>query len=168
MFRSFVVLGLLAGSVSGAVVELTDSNFPHHIDGSSHALVEFFAPWCGHCKNLAPEWAIVGDMYTKEEDDMIIAAVDATESKDTASNYEIKGYPTIKYFPKGSTDPEEYDGGRTADTISSWINKKIGTTKIVKKPPSTVTVLSSENFDQIALDQTKHGKFLLSTQPLFL
>ena len=68
-------------------------------------------------------------MYTKEEDDMIIAAVDATESKDTASNYEIKGYPTIKYFPKGSTDPEEYDGGRTADTISSWINEKIGTKK---------------------------------------
>ena len=111
---------------------------------------------CGHCKNLAPEWAIIGDMYTKEEDDIIIAALDATENKDAAKNFEIKGFPSIKYFPKGSSDAQDYDGGRSADTIAAWINDKIGTKKVVKKPPSTVTVLTKANFDQIALDETKH------------
>lgn len=95
-------------------------------------------------------------MFTKEEDDMIIAALDATENKEAAKKFDIKGFPTIKYFPKGSTDAQEYDGGRSADTIAAWVNDKIGTKKMVKKPPSSVTVLTKDNFDQIALDETKH------------
>lgn len=49
--------------------------------------------------------------------DIKIAALDATEAQSIASKYDVKGYPTIKFFPKGSTTPEDYDGGRTADTI---------------------------------------------------
>ena len=66
----------------------------------------------GHCKNLAPEWAIAGDTFDTS-DGIIIAAVDATESSELAERFEVKGYPTIKYFAKGSADvPEEYTGGR--------------------------------------------------------
>ena len=56
---------------------------------------------------------------------------------------------------QGSTKPEEYDGGRSADTIISWINKKVGTTKVIKKPPTAVTILDESIFDSIALDPTK-------------
>jgi len=138
-----------------AVRDLTDATFDSVVNGNTNVLVEFFAPWCGHCKNLAPEWKIAGDLFT-ESDDIIIAAVDATESKNLASKFEIKGFPTIKFFPKGSTKAEEYTGGRTAETITSWINQKIGTSKKVKKAPTAVTVLSVDNFDSIALDNTKH------------
>ena len=100
----------------GDVVVLNDSNFTSIVDGSNNVLVEFYAPWCGHCKNLAPEWKIAGETFLPT-DDIVIAAVDATDASATASKYEVKGYPTIKYFPKGSKEPEEYDGGRTADTI---------------------------------------------------
>ena len=49
--------------------------------------------------------------------DIILAAVDATAVASLAKKFDVKGYPTIKYFPKGSTKAEEYDGGRSADTI---------------------------------------------------
>jgi protein disulfide-isomerase A6 len=52
--------------------------------------------------DLAPEWKIAGELFS-ESDGIIIAAVDATENKIVASKYEIKGFPTIKFFPKGST-----------------------------------------------------------------
>jgi hypothetical protein len=53
--------------------------------------------------------------------DIVIAALDATEAQDIATKYGVSGYPTIKFFPKGSTTPEDYNGGRTADTIVKYI-----------------------------------------------
>ena len=52
-----------------------------------------------------------GDAFSPA-DGIVIAAVDATESPDLGSRFEVKGYPTIKYFAKGSQAPEEYTGGR--------------------------------------------------------
>ena len=49
--------------------------------------------------------------------DVILAAVDATVASSLAKDHEVDGYPTIKFFPKGSTTAEDYDGGRTADKI---------------------------------------------------
>lgn len=103
-----------------AVVELTDSNFEKEVLQSEDIwLVEFFAPWCGHCKNLAPHWA---QAATELKGKVKLGAVDATVHTVTASRYGIRGYPTIKYFPGGKKDREgeEYDGGRTASDIVSW------------------------------------------------
>lgn len=105
---------------------------------------------CGHCKSLAPEWKLAGETF-QPSDDIKIAALDATEASEVASRYDVKGYPTIKYFPKGSTTPEEYNGGRTADTIISWVNDKIGTNRKLKAVPSFVTVLNEDNFDHLVL-----------------
>ena len=51
--------------------------------------------------------------------DIKITAVDATANQALAAKFDVKGYPTIKFFPKGSTEPEDYSGGRSADTIVS-------------------------------------------------
>lgn len=137
------------------VVHLTEGTFNQYVGGDNSALVEFYAPWCGHCKNLAPEWAIAGNTFD-ESDGIVIADVDATENQNIAQKYGVQGYPTIKYFPKGSLEPEEYTGGRSADTIVSWVNDKIGTAKKVKKAPTAVTVLDAASFDSIALDPSKN------------
>ena len=72
-----------------------------------------------------------------------------------ADKYGVAGYPTIKYFPKGSTEAEDYEGGRTADTIVSYVNQKAGLNRKVKKVPTAVTDLTDANFEQIALSPEK-------------
>lgn len=153
-FSIFLFLEYTSVSVEGAVIDLTTDSFEEIVDGSTNVLVEFFAPWCGHCKNLAPEWKIAGETFTAS-DDIKITAVDATEHSSLAQKFEVQGYPTIKFFPKGSTTPQDYDGGRTADTIVSWVNDKIGTNRKVKKAPTAVTDITTSNFDATVLDPSK-------------
>lgn len=87
------------------VITLTDSNFEEKVLGSDEMwLVEFFAPWCGHCKNLAPEWAKAA---TQLKGKVNVAAVDATEHRVLASRFGIQGFPTIKFFNSGK---KEWDG----------------------------------------------------------
>jgi protein disulfide-isomerase-like protein len=109
---SLIVAASLLASAQAEVIKLTESNFDSYVDGSKHAFVEFFAPWCGHCKSLEPEWAIAGNTFLPD-DDVVIAAVDATENQGLADKFGVSGYPTIKYFPKGSTEAEDYKGGRS-------------------------------------------------------
>lgn len=106
---------------SNDVVELTDDNFDKLVmDSDDIWLVEFYAPWCGHCKNLAPVWASAA---TELKGKVKLGALDATVHTVKASEYNIRGYPTIKYFPAGRKDSEsvvDYDGGRSSSDIVSW------------------------------------------------
>lgn len=61
---------------------------------------------CGHCKQLAPTYEQLGDAY-KHTQDVKIVKIDADAHKDLATKYDVSGYPTIKYFAKGSTSAEE-------------------------------------------------------------
>jgi protein disulfide-isomerase A6 len=86
-------------------------------------------------------------------DGVIIAAVDATANEQLAQEFGVQGFPTIKYFPKGSTTAQDYDGGRSADTIVDWVNKKTGLQRKVKKAPSDVVDLDIDNFDSLVMDE---------------
>ncbi|KAM4772251.1 protein disulfide-isomerase A6 [Rhinophrynus dorsalis] len=102
------------------VIELTDDNFDKLVLNSDEVwLVEFFAPWCGHCKNLEPEWAAAAsEVKEKTGGKVKLGAVDATVHQTLGSRYGIRGFPTIKIFQKGE-DPVDYDGGRTrADIVA--------------------------------------------------
>ncbi|CAJ0583598.1 unnamed protein product, partial [Mesorhabditis spiculigera] len=102
------------------VVELTDANFDELVLNSKDVwLVEFFAPWCGHCKNLEPHWkAAASELKGKVK----LGALDATVHTVAAGKFAIRGFPTIKYFAPGSdvNDAAEYDGGRTTSDIVNW------------------------------------------------
>ncbi|KOC65483.1 Protein disulfide-isomerase A6 [Habropoda laboriosa] len=108
------------------VIELTDDNFDKLVMNSEDMwLVEFYAPWCGHCKNLAPIWASAA---TELKGKVKLGAIDATVNTLKASQYEIKGYPTIKYFTPGKKSfdsVQEYDGGRTSSDIVNWVLEKL-------------------------------------------
>ncbi|CAF4525282.1 unnamed protein product [Rotaria sp. Silwood1] len=109
-----------SGSGEKDTIELTDSNFDSIvIDSEDMWLVEFMAPWCGHCKNLAPEWARAA---TELKGKVKLGVVDATVHTQLAQRYGIQGFPTIKFFPSGRKDgqAEEYDGGRTSSDIVAW------------------------------------------------
>ena len=141
---------LFAVCKAATVIKLTDQNFDEVVNGDSNVLVEFYAEWCGHCKNLEPEYASAAASFAPA-DGVILAAIDASTYAELGTKYNVEGFPTIKWFPKGSTEPVDYDGGRTADTIVQWLNGKLGTTKKVKSVPSAVATLTTDNFESMAL-----------------
>lgn len=128
---------------ANAVVELTDTNFNALVmDSPDLWLVEFFAPWCGHCKNLAPEWENAAKQL---KGSVQLGAVDATEHQSLASKYGVKGYPTIKMFPAGKKKKaKDYQGPREAAGIVSYALQELDAAGV---PPS-IPQLTSESVFQ--------------------
>merc|ERR1711868_46351 len=104
------------------VLVLDKDNFVETVNSEDFVIVEFYAPWCGHCKKLEPEWESAATVLKKEG--IVLAKVDATENQELAQEYEVTGYPTIKMFRKGNAF--DYNGGRDKNTIISYLLEQAG------------------------------------------
>lgn len=127
-FLTLVSFFLLCFTTSASVEEeddvvvLNDKNFDEWVNAQTFTLVEFYAPWCGHCKSLAPEWSKAAK-YTKTlAPPVYLAKVDADEHKDLAQRFGVEGYPTIFAFRNGVKDA--YEGPREADGIIEYVEKE--------------------------------------------
>lgn len=134
----FVLIALFAlynaePQVEEGVIVMTDANFDEVLAANPLLLVEFYAPWCGHCKALAPEYAKAAEALKDEP--AMLGKVDATEHKEVGGRFEIQGFPTLKFFKNGK--PQDYSGGRTSTEIVNWIKKKSG--------PAAVTLESEDD-----------------------
>jgi len=132
MSKLFFVLLFAGLTFAEDVVELTDSTFQSEVEGKDIILVEFFAPWCGHCKRLAPEYEKAATALKNNDPPVTLAKVDCTEAgKESCSKYGVSGYPTLKIFRDGT--PSEYDGPRQADGIINYMRKQSGPASVELK-----------------------------------
>ena len=124
------------------VIELTDDNFDSTVfNDESMWLIAFYAPWCGHCKKLLPEWTAAA---TQLRGTVKIAKVDATVHQKLAQRYQIQGYPTIKIFSPGKGGDkkvEDYQGPRDTSGIVQFALDKLEKFGYV---PETKQLINSE------------------------
>ncbi|EAL69370.1 protein disulfide isomerase [Dictyostelium discoideum AX4] len=158
LFVTLIALAFVAlCSAEGNVVVLSPDNFDTVVDGSKTVFVKFYAPWCGHCKKLAPDFEILADTFAPVSNKVVIAKVDCDQADNKAlcSKYDVSGYPTLKIFDK-STTAKDYNGARSVDELLTYINNHAKTNVKVKKAPSNVVDLSPSNFDSVVLDKSKN------------
>lgn len=101
------------------VIKLTKENFKTLVLESNEPwMVEFYAPWCGHCKALAPEY----NKAAKALDGIVkIGAVDMESDREAGASYGVNSYPTVKFFGVNKSDPVAYEGERKKNAIVDWL-----------------------------------------------
>jgi protein disulfide-isomerase A1 len=91
-------------------------------NGKKDVFVEFYAPWCGHCKALAPIWDQLAEKFADAED-VMIAKMDSTGNE--VEGIKVEGFPTLKYFKKENPEtPLDYAGGRTLEDLVKYVESR--------------------------------------------
>ncbi len=101
-----------------AVKVVVGKTFNDFVGGDQEVLLEFYAPWCGHCKTLEPKYLELAEEL-KEVDGLVIAKIDATANE--VESVQVQGFPTIKYFPKGSSTPVDFEGDREVEGFKTFL-----------------------------------------------
>jgi protein disulfide-isomerase A4 len=141
-----------------AVITLTADNFPDVVSKEDLMLVEFYAPWCGHCKSLAPEYERAARHLKKLPKAIKLAKVDATMEKELAKQFDVTGYPTLLIFRKGK--PFKYSGPRDEMGIAAHMKSQ-------QKPASSlVTSLLEIDRKTGELDPTVLAVYDSTNHPL--
>lgn len=144
---------LAATAVGDDAIDAKDADFDEVVSRNSLTLVKFYAPWCGHCKRIAPEWDKAATSLVGKAG---LVRVDCTTETATAEKYEIRGYPTIMVFRDGQL-VGDYDGGRTADTIVQYVLSNIGPAITILSSSDELDALKKENAIVVALFSAEEG-----------
>lgn len=155
-FVSIVVL-LVVLSVVGshaAVRNLSSKGaFTSALENSPHGgiFVKFYAPWCGHCKAIAPAWESLGEKFLDS-----IMESNCDDAGGFCREFGVSGYPTLKWFSKEGNDKgEDYKGGRDLDSLIQFTAEKLGVR--IPKAPSSVITADDSSFSAIVLKDASHS-----------
>lgn len=101
---------------------LVGKNFKELVlDSDNDVLVKFYAPWCGHCKSMAPTYEeLASDLSAVPN--LVIAEMDATVNE--AEGVDVRGFPTIKFYPRGDkSNPLDYEGERAKENFITYLKE---------------------------------------------
>lgn len=157
---------------SGEVVSLTSETFDNFV-AQAPTFVKFFAPWCGHCKKLAPTWMQVA---RRMQHKLNIAEVNCDEFKSLCSKQGVTGYPMLFYYSHGAKT--EYTGSRKYEPLVAFADKAASPTmqqisahdldKVVHENPVAYVLLLSSSNEQIMNEVAKDSQLLLGSPPIFV
>lgn len=108
-----------------AVVQLSTRKFRSFLEENPLVLTEFFAPWCGYCKQLGPEFSKAADLLNATHPKIRLAQIDCTVEEDLCQKHEIRGYPTLKVMRGPYEQPADYEGPRDAAGIVEYMIKQL-------------------------------------------
>lgn len=120
-------------------------------------MVKMYAPWCGHCKALAPIYAAVSD----EVDDVAFGELDCTANEATCARYGVRGYPTVKYFSDKRT--YSFEKERTEEGIRDYLETMRGPLLVETTLDELAAKYDNKSaFVVLGTDQTKevYARFL--------
>ena len=104
---------VVAADTESDVISLSKDTFEDFMKEHDLVLAEFFAPWCGHCKALAPKYEEAAkELKTKN---IPLVKVDCTAEEDLCRDHGVEGYPTLKIF-RGVDSSKPYQGARQTES----------------------------------------------------
>jgi len=165
MLRTVLLSSLAAVGLAQEVLVLGKDNYDTTVAANAEGiLVEYYAPWCGHCKKLEPEFNKAAQTLFDDGVKIPLGKVDATIESELASSNGVQGYPTLKWVVGGK--PSEYDGPRDAAGIVAWVKSMTGKAVTEAAPDAddkfTMTLYAPsllEDFESVSKANRKGAKW---------
>ncbi|TIA87589.1 hypothetical protein E3P99_03078 [Wallemia hederae] len=165
MMRFILLVCAVLAYTYASAVELSSSTFYDLVGKDTGVLVEFYTPWCSHCKHLEPIYNQLADSFS-HSNKVSIAKIDADENKKFVRQFGVKGYPTIKYFEPNNGGIIDFTGFRGLDELSRFVTQHSHAHPL-SQTPSTASVveLTNENFDSHVFSPSKPNTLVMFYAP---
>mmetsp|Transcript_16735 Transcript_16735/g.34491 ORF Transcript_16735/g.34491 Transcript_16735/m.34491 type:complete len:219 (+) Transcript_16735:53-709(+) len=118
----FSIAALALMALPASAIDLTPANFDE-VTAGKVVFIKMFAPWCGHCKKMKPDWDKLMDEYKDSETQLVADADCTTDAKPICDANGVKGFPTLKYGDPN--DLQDYQGARSYDALKKFIDTEL-------------------------------------------